>query len=50
MEKYDTPGKVPLDFHFLQTGEQHRSKMKQDDDPSKIESMSFDKVPLTTVI
>jgi len=49
MEKYDTPGKVPLDFHFLQTGEQHKAKAK-DDDPSKIESMSFSKVPLTTVI
>lgn len=46
MEKYDTPGKVPLDFHFVQTGEQHRSKAKQDDDPSKIESMSFEHISL----
>jgi len=50
MEKYDTPGKVPLDFHFIQTGEQHKLNVKQDDDPKNIESMSFDKVPLTTVI
>ena len=50
IEKYVQPGKVPLDFHFLQTGEQHKIAQKQGDDPKKIESISFDTVPLSTEI
>lgn len=48
LEKLNVVGKVPLDFHFVQTEEQHRVKGKQDDDPSKIESMAINDVPLST--